>query len=281
MVGLIGSQHELANEYYYFPFGARDYAREDVPNALQFQARYYEASTGLYHFRSRWYDPTLQRFNSEDPIGLEGGINPYVFAENNPVNFTDPFGLQPPGMLEGITVVARGCGNPEWTRGEDGVCRSRRGGGGSNPGGPGTGAPGVPIGSGPRSGPGGVDRSGERESAQRRNQVRMCTLQAGVLAVNATLDLSGGRMFYGAVKAARAVAPAVGWRYALGLHGGEMLGALKPGLFPAGFNVGGTAATHAGTFNSMDTLKLAGGFVIGAGSIIALVDTYNACSPLF
>ena len=94
VVGLIGGAQELANEYAYVPFGQTEAQTETVRNALQFQARYQEASTGLYQWRARWYDPTLRRFTSEDPIGLEGGINPYVFAENNPVNFTDPYGLQ-------------------------------------------------------------------------------------------------------------------------------------------------------------------------------------------
>ena len=48
---------------------------------------------GLYFFRSRWYDPVTGRWLSNDPIGISGGLNQYVFCANNPVNFRDPFGL--------------------------------------------------------------------------------------------------------------------------------------------------------------------------------------------
>lgn len=45
--------------------------------------------------RARFYDPQLGRFISEDPIGLEGGVNPYVYAENDPINLSDPSGQIP------------------------------------------------------------------------------------------------------------------------------------------------------------------------------------------
>ncbi len=80
VVGLIGSQKELANEYAYTPWGEAESVRESVPNMLRFQARELDGGTGMYYFRSRWYDPQLWRFNSEDPIGLEGGINLYAFT---------------------------------------------------------------------------------------------------------------------------------------------------------------------------------------------------------
>jgi RHS repeat-associated protein len=50
-------------------------------------------STGMLYRRNRYYDPGTGRFTQEDPIGLAGGLNLYGFAEGDPVNFDDPFGL--------------------------------------------------------------------------------------------------------------------------------------------------------------------------------------------
>ena len=45
--------------------------------------------------RARYYHPQLQRFISEDPFGLAGGdINAFAYVLNNPLAFSDPFGLK-------------------------------------------------------------------------------------------------------------------------------------------------------------------------------------------
>jgi RHS repeat-associated protein len=50
--------------------------------------------SGLMYNRARWYDPQQGRFLSEDPIGMLGGLNLYGYTANNPINFSDPFGLE-------------------------------------------------------------------------------------------------------------------------------------------------------------------------------------------
>lgn len=60
-----------------------------------YTGREFDADTGLYYYRARWYDPQVGRFISEDPIGFLGGdFNLYAYVVNNPANFRDPTGKQ-------------------------------------------------------------------------------------------------------------------------------------------------------------------------------------------
>ena len=79
-----------------FHYGPTTYglATSDT-NRLRFQGLIYEGdSTQLYYVRNRWYDPRTHRFMTQDPIGLDGGMNLYAFAGNDPVNGSDPNGLE-------------------------------------------------------------------------------------------------------------------------------------------------------------------------------------------
>jgi RHS repeat-associated protein len=56
-------------------------------------------ATGTEYKRNRTYDPKTGRFTQEDPIGLAGGLNLYGFANGDPVNYSDPFGLCVPWCI--------------------------------------------------------------------------------------------------------------------------------------------------------------------------------------
>jgi RHS repeat-associated protein len=60
---------------------------------LGFHSKYYDQESGLYYFYYRYYTPIIGRFINEDQIGLPNGLNLFTFTNNNPINFTDPFGL--------------------------------------------------------------------------------------------------------------------------------------------------------------------------------------------
>jgi RHS repeat-associated protein len=57
-----------------------------------FTGRDWDAEINLYYYRARYYDPSVGRFLSEDPIGLQGGPNLYTYVLNNPGRYRDPSG---------------------------------------------------------------------------------------------------------------------------------------------------------------------------------------------
>ena len=94
VAALVDANEQVVNSYRYDPFGRIQQISEQVEQPLRYGAREYDAETGLYFHRARYYDAELQRFISEDPIGFEGGINPYLYAGDDPVNARDPYGLK-------------------------------------------------------------------------------------------------------------------------------------------------------------------------------------------
>ncbi|OQA03670.1 MAG: putative deoxyribonuclease RhsC [Planctomycetes bacterium ADurb.Bin401] len=61
-------------------------------NRLMFTGREYDEETGLYYYRARYYNPSIGRFLSPDPIGYYDSMNLYQYCGNNSINFIDPYG---------------------------------------------------------------------------------------------------------------------------------------------------------------------------------------------
>ncbi|HFV8850323.1 TPA: RHS repeat-associated core domain-containing protein, partial [Escherichia coli] len=70
---------------------------EENPHQLQqlirLPGQQYDEESGLYYNRHRYYDPLQGRYITQDPIGLEGGWNQYVYASIHPTYSIDPLGL--------------------------------------------------------------------------------------------------------------------------------------------------------------------------------------------
>jgi RHS repeat-associated protein len=102
----------LAQTYAFDSFGKQTASSGSLKNPFQYTARESDSETGLYYYRARYYNPQLQRFISEDPLGFAGGdVNLYAYVNGNPIGFRDPFGLCPPTRNQRLKLAAKGAFN--------------------------------------------------------------------------------------------------------------------------------------------------------------------------
>ena len=92
----------VIEKYKYDVFGAPTFYNESgtqIPvssynNRFLFTGREYTAGFGFYEYRARAYHPGLGRFMSEDPKLFDAGdYNLFRYCHNDPIDFTDPMGL--------------------------------------------------------------------------------------------------------------------------------------------------------------------------------------------
>jgi RHS repeat-associated protein len=91
-LALTDPQGATATSYTYDPYGNTTTGGATSSNAFQYTGREADNIGSLDYYRARYYSPTLQRFISQDPAGLAGGINRYAYTANDPIDATDPSG---------------------------------------------------------------------------------------------------------------------------------------------------------------------------------------------
>ncbi|MEU2447052.1 RHS repeat-associated core domain-containing protein [Streptomyces althioticus] len=106
VLGLADATGKRTHTYAYGPTGTpRGTITEAAPQPFRYAGAYADP-TGLYKMGHRYYDPTLGRFTQPDASGQE--TNPYLYADGDPVNKTDPTGLGALDWLGMAGDVAQG-----------------------------------------------------------------------------------------------------------------------------------------------------------------------------
>ncbi len=85
------TSRKVVADYDFDAFGNETVSTDTYYNPMRYCGEYFDAETGNIYLRARYYDPSIGRFISEDPI--KDGTNWYVYCSNNPIAFVDPSGL--------------------------------------------------------------------------------------------------------------------------------------------------------------------------------------------
>jgi RHS repeat-associated protein len=87
---------QATDSYVYDAFGNLVADSGSTPNDYLYTGQQADPETGLYYLRERYYDPTVGRFLSLDPVAGDPraplSLHRYTYSGNDPVNFADPNG---------------------------------------------------------------------------------------------------------------------------------------------------------------------------------------------
>ena len=92
----------IVESYEYTAFGqerifdenSKEHSRSPLSNPWRYRAHRTDPTTHFVCFGFRDYDPATQRFLTPDPLGYIDGFNSYAYVLNNPIVYSDVYGLK-------------------------------------------------------------------------------------------------------------------------------------------------------------------------------------------
>jgi RHS repeat-associated protein len=107
VIGLTDAKGVLQGAYAYDVWGNTLLAVTDVGtrNKFRFTGEALDPGTGLYFLRARYYDPSVGRFSSRDPlvgiVAMPRTANRYAYVLSNPLRYRDPSGMTTQDAAQG------------------------------------------------------------------------------------------------------------------------------------------------------------------------------------
>gem|GEM_PF-4075133 len=92
---VINSSGTVRDKHKYQAFGGSDGSSVGLGQAYRYTGKPLDEELGLgwYYYGARYYDPSIGRFPSIDPLhGKSPGWSPYAYCLNNPLRLVDPDG---------------------------------------------------------------------------------------------------------------------------------------------------------------------------------------------
>jgi RHS repeat-associated protein len=92
VINLTLNSQTVSQSYKYDVFGTITEQNGTSQNEMTYTGRRLDKLSGLYYYRSRYYNSSLGRWTQKDKAGFVDGPNLYLYVKSNPIIFVDPFG---------------------------------------------------------------------------------------------------------------------------------------------------------------------------------------------
>jgi RHS repeat-associated protein len=105
-MALINQQGEIDWSIELDPWGntIREHNPKNMSQPIRLQGQHFDEESGLHYNRHRYYDPRTGRYINQDPVGIKGDLNLYLYP-TSPLSLLDPLGLQGgEGDIPGVSL---------------------------------------------------------------------------------------------------------------------------------------------------------------------------------
>jgi RHS repeat-associated protein len=109
VVATMDSQSNVTYTATYRPYGEQQLGTPQAGPG--YTGHVNDPDTGIVYMQQRYYDPSIGRFLSTDPLPPKAGLlfafSRYAYAENNPIRYIDPTGMNACGTSDDSTCLVK------------------------------------------------------------------------------------------------------------------------------------------------------------------------------